>query len=167
MTWIFFPTLFFDSKIIFNVWFMSFGQSVEFRNWCWMSNILIVIFFNCGQVLLFVAHSRHHKGALTQKRSFLVICTTIRSAFCVGLKIQNKHSTLNLSFNALSKWHEPDINDGIFTLIPGRTSKMGNRTGVRGENQVHICVELAFWLCFLLKHAPWITESTKWHEFFI
>ena len=24
-------------------------------------------------------------------------------------KNQNKHSTLNLSFNALSKWHEPDI----------------------------------------------------------
>ena len=22
-----------------NVWFMSFGQSIECRNWCWMSNI--------------------------------------------------------------------------------------------------------------------------------
>ena len=29
---------------------------------------VIVIFFNCGQVLQFVAHSRYDKGALTQKR---------------------------------------------------------------------------------------------------
>ena len=34
------------------------------------------IFFNCGQVLQFGAHSRYYKGALTQKRSFLVICNT-------------------------------------------------------------------------------------------
>jgi len=30
---------------------------------------------DCDQVLQFGAHSRHYKGALTQKRSFLVICT--------------------------------------------------------------------------------------------
>ena len=70
---------------------------------------LLLFFFNCGQVLQFVAHSRYHKGALTQKRSFLVICTTFRSDFHVSWKNQNKNSTLNLSFNALSKWHEPDI----------------------------------------------------------
>ena len=29
---------------------------------------VIVIFFNCGQVLQFGAHSRYYKGALTQKR---------------------------------------------------------------------------------------------------
>ena len=69
----------------------------------------IVIFFNCSQVLQFGAHSRYYKGALTQKRSFLVICTTFRSAFHVLWKNQNKHSTLNSLFNALSKWHEPDI----------------------------------------------------------
>ena len=39
---------------------------------------VIVIFFNCRQVLQFGAHSRYYKGALTQKRSFLVICTTLR-----------------------------------------------------------------------------------------
>ena len=37
---------------------------------------VIVTFFNCGRVLQFWAHSRYHKGALTQKRSFSVICTT-------------------------------------------------------------------------------------------
>ena len=72
---------------------------------------VIVIFFNCGQVLQFGAHSRYYKGALTQKRSFLVICTTFRSDFCVGWKNQNKHSTLDSSFDAQSKWHEPDITD--------------------------------------------------------
>ena len=65
--------------------------------------IFFTVFFNCSQVLQFGAHSRYYKGALTQKRSFLVICTTFRSAFHVGRKNQNKHSTLNLSFDALSK----------------------------------------------------------------
>jgi uncharacterized membrane protein YobD (UPF0266 family) len=45
---------------------------------------VIVIFFNCGRVLQFEAHSRYYKGALTRKRSFLVICTTFRSDFHVG-----------------------------------------------------------------------------------
>ena len=70
---------------------------------------VIVIFFNYCRVLQFGAHSSYHKGALTQKRSFLVICTTFRSDFRVGWKKQNKHSTLNSSFDTLSKWHEPDI----------------------------------------------------------
>ena len=34
---------------------------------------VIVIFFNCSQVLQFGAHSRYYNGALTQKRYFLVI----------------------------------------------------------------------------------------------
>ena len=70
---------------------------------------VIVIFFNWGQVLQVGAHSMYYKGALTQKRSFLVICTTFRFDFQVGWKNQNKHSTLNSSFDALWKWHEPDI----------------------------------------------------------
>ena len=45
---------------------------------------VIVIFFNWGQVLIFGAHSRNYKGALTQKRSFIVISTTFRSNFRVG-----------------------------------------------------------------------------------
>ena len=49
---------------------------------CWL--FVIAIFFNCGQVLQFGAYSRYYKGALTQKRSFLVICTTFRSDFHVG-----------------------------------------------------------------------------------
>ena len=72
---------------------------------------VIVIFFNCGRVLQFGAHSRYYKGALTQKRSFLVICTAFRSDFHVSWKNHNKHSTLNSSFDPLSKWHEPDISE--------------------------------------------------------
>ena len=67
---------------------------------------VIVIFFNCLQ---FGDYLRYYKGALTQKRSFLAICTTFRFDFHVCWKNQNKHSTLNSSINALSKWHEPDI----------------------------------------------------------
>ena len=63
----------------------------------------IVMFFNWGQVLQFGALSRYYKGALTQKRSFLVTCTTFRSDYYIGCKNQIKHSALNLSFNALSK----------------------------------------------------------------
>ena len=55
---------------------------------------VIVIFFNSSRVLQFGAHSRYYKCALTQKRQFLVICTTFRSDFIVGLKNQNKHLTL-------------------------------------------------------------------------
>ena len=37
-----------------------------------------VLFFNCSQVSQFGAFSKYYKGALTQKRSVLVICTTVR-----------------------------------------------------------------------------------------
>ena len=72
--------------------------------------LLFFIFFICSWVLQFGAHSRYYKGALTQKWSFLVLCTTFKSDFLVGWKNQNKHSTLNLSFDALSKWHDQHIN---------------------------------------------------------
>ena len=71
--------------------------------------IFVIIFFNCGLVLKFGAHSSYYKGALTQKRSFLVLCTTFRSDYHVGWKNQNKHSMLNSSIAALSKLNEPDI----------------------------------------------------------
>ena len=45
---------------------------------------VIFIFFNRGRVFQFVAQSRYYKGALAQKRSFLVVCTTFRSDFHVG-----------------------------------------------------------------------------------
>ena len=72
-----------------------------------MSFLTVAEFYNLGHIqgILRV----HFKGALTQKRSFLVVCTTLRSDFHVGWINQNKCSTLNLSFHALSKWHEPDI----------------------------------------------------------
>ena len=67
-----------------NVWFMSFADrasNVEIGVECQI--FVIVIFFNCSRVLQFGAHSRYYKGAFTQKRSFLVNCTTFRSAFHV------------------------------------------------------------------------------------
>ena len=70
---------------------------------------IIFIFFNCGWILQFGAHSRYYRGALTQKISVLGVCNTFRSDFHVGWKNKNKYSTLNSSFNTLSKWHEPDI----------------------------------------------------------
>jgi len=70
---------------------------------------VIVSFFNWDWVLQFGAHTRYYKGALTQKRWFLVVCTSFRSDFHVGWKNQNKHSALNSSFDTLSKWYEPDI----------------------------------------------------------
>ena len=91
-----------ESFQFFSVRFMSFGQRVKCRNWCWMSNLLLLffltaaVFYNLGHI------SINYKGTLTQKRILLVICTTFRSAFHVGWKNQNKHSTLNLSFNAIS-----------------------------------------------------------------
>ena len=45
---------------------------------------VIVIFFICVQVLQFGAHSRYYKGALTQKRSFLVNWTSFISDFNVS-----------------------------------------------------------------------------------
>ena len=72
---------------------------------------VIVIFFNCGRVLQFGAHSRYYKGALIQNRSILTICITFRSGFRFGWKSHNKHSTLNSSFDTLSKWYEPDTKE--------------------------------------------------------
>ena len=59
----------------------------------------IVIFLNCSRVLQFEAHSRHYRGALTQKKSFVVICTTFRFDFHVGWKNQNKQSIINSSLD--------------------------------------------------------------------
>ena len=103
---------------MFIVWFMSFGLGVECWNWCWMSNICYCCSFKWGQVLQSVP-SKYYKGALTQKRSFLVICTTFSSDFHVWWKTKNKNSTLNWlrrsvqmtwirhkEFLRLVKWHQ-------------------------------------------------------------
>ena len=52
----------FDSCYLDRAWNVEIG--VEYQTF------VIVIFFNCGQVLQFGAHSRYYKGTLTQKRSF-------------------------------------------------------------------------------------------------
>ena len=44
---------------------------------------VIVIFFNCSRVLQFGARLRYYMGAVTQNRSFLMICTTFRYDFHV------------------------------------------------------------------------------------
>ena len=60
-------------KIKTHVWFMSFEQSVECRNWCYC------YLFNCSGVLQFGAHSRYYKGASTQKRLYYFqICFSCR-----------------------------------------------------------------------------------------
>ena len=46
--------------------------------------IFVIIFFNCSRVLQFGVDSRYYKGVVTQKRSFLVLCTTFRPAFNVS-----------------------------------------------------------------------------------
>ena len=59
-------------------------------------------------------------GAITQKWSFLVICTTFRFDFYISWKNQFKHSTCNSSFYALSRWHKPDIAQGGTFSNPAR-----------------------------------------------
>ena len=102
---------------------MSFGQSIECWNWCWMSIFVIVIFFNYNQVLQFGAYSRYYKGASTQKRSYLVVCTTFRSVFHVDWKDQNKHSKLNSTINTLAKWHELHTNSEIMSNVSENISE--------------------------------------------
>ena len=63
----------------------------------------IVIFFNYSRVLQFGALSRFKRD------HFLWFVLLSDLIFMSAEKNQNKHSTLNLSFNALSKWHEPGI----------------------------------------------------------
>ena len=49
--------------------------------------LLLLSFFSLPPsftILQFGAHSRYYKAALTQKRSFSVLCTTFRSDFHVG-----------------------------------------------------------------------------------
>ena len=83
---------------------MSIGHGVECQIFVIVIFFLTVAeFYNLGYI------KGIYKCALTQTRSFLVICNTFRSDFHVSWKNQNKHSTLNSSFNALSKWHDPHI----------------------------------------------------------
>ena len=84
------------------------------RIWKLVLNVkyfLLLPFFNCSHILQFGAHSKYYKGALTQERSLLVLCTTVRSDFHVGWKSQNKHSTLDLLFDVPLKWHDPRIKE--------------------------------------------------------
>ena len=59
---------------------------------------LIVIFLTATEFY----NLGHTQGIikLPQSRSFVVLCTNFRSDFHVGLKNQNKHSTLNSTFDA-------------------------------------------------------------------
>ena len=84
------------------------ASNVELGVECWI--FVIIIFFNCNEVLQFGELSRYYKGALTQKRSFLVIHATFRSDFGVNWKNHNNYSSLHSSFNTLSKWQEPKLN---------------------------------------------------------
>ena len=55
---------------------------------------VIVVFFYCSRVLQFEAHSRYYKGALTQKRSFLAICTILLDSIFMSvekIKINIQH----------------------------------------------------------------------------
>ena len=58
--------------------------------------------------------------AFSEKLNF----TTFRFDFHVGWKNQNKHSTLNSSFDTLLKWHEPDINHSQWTWLTSPTTKV-------------------------------------------
>ena len=89
-------------------------SNVEIGDECQI--FIFAFFLNCGQVLQFGVHLRYYKGALTQKRSILVVCTTFRSDFHVGWKNHNKHSTFISSFDALAKWHEPHISLSVSCL---------------------------------------------------
>ena len=64
------------------------------------------------------------------KQTLWVLCTTFISDFHVGWKNQNKHSTLNWSFDALSKWHELDISLSKYSIKHG---KLWSLQKVRGE----------------------------------
>ena len=50
---------------------------------------VIVIFFNCGQVLKFKVHARYYKGALTQKKFVLLSNLIFVSAEKIKTNIQH------------------------------------------------------------------------------
>ena len=118
---------------------------------------------NCSQVLKFGTPSRYYKDALTQKRSYIVLCTTFRSDFHASWKNQNNHSTLNSSFNTLSKWHEPDIK--ITSVFWSKFDHFGHRDILRTviffpcQNILEIFGLRHFW-ALLTVHmyftCPWI-----------
>ena len=65
-----------DSCHLYRAWNVEIGVECQI--------FVIAIFFKCGLVLQFGAHSRYYKGALTHERSFLVIYSTFKSDFHVG-----------------------------------------------------------------------------------
>ena len=118
---------------------------------------VMLIFFNCGQVLQFWWQSRYYKGALTQKRWFLVICTTFRSDFFVSWKNQNKHSALNLSFDALSKWYEPDITHPLEVLESPFSWILDFWPHQSGLSKYFLCVIV----CYLLRYQWYFVKCCK------
>ena len=66
---------------------------------------VIVIFFNCGQFLQFGAHSRYYKVALTQKRSFLVVCT-MYFQIILSCRLKTSRETFNAK---VIIWHPGEM----------------------------------------------------------
>ena len=83
MKWAATPNLF--ALVRFMSWFMSFDRASNVEIGVECQIFVIVIFltaakcYNLGDIL-----GKYEKGVLTQKRSFLGICTTFRSAFHVS-----------------------------------------------------------------------------------
>ena len=73
-------TMSFNQNIIYLL--MSGSCHLELNVECQI--FVFLIFFNCCRVLQFGAHSRYYNGAfLTEKRLFVMLCTTFRSDFHV------------------------------------------------------------------------------------
>ena len=142
------------------------------------------MFFDLSQVWnLGHLQGIHFMGALPQKRWFQVNFYSFRSDFNVGwkkIKTNIQNSTINLSFDALSKWHDLDIRmrntRGINSCL------MSALYAIHGREQSNMSLHLSNWVnfsltwswiasfCTMLKKIPtvckpfWRLFSTIWIE---
>ena len=93
---------------------MSFGQGGECWNWSWMSNICYCYLFLLRLSFTIWGTFKVLWGCLNSKEIIFSALYYFQIWFSCRLKKSNKHSSLNLSFDALSKWHEPNIRRIIF-----------------------------------------------------
>ena len=93
--------------------------------WVECQIFVIVIFFNCGWVLKFGAHSRYYKGALIQRDHFQWFVLLSNLIFMSAEKIKTKNNT---KYKTLWKMEKAKA---IFWMYLGGTTKKKILLGIK------------------------------------
>ena len=108
----------------------------------------IVMFFNRGWVLKVGAPSKYYKGVQLKKEDFewIGLLSDLISMSARKIKIKIQNSTLNWSFDTLSKWHDPHIRKKIRLLLPKKLKRFYTKELETTESYMQLSKVLKIYL---------------------